>query len=146
VKGLFVSAAGGAAAYGLSLVPALVGWPFWVLSLAGLPVLFVVYLRHRTTRYRITRRRIEFERGILSKRVDSLELWRVLDVSYSQTLLDRILGNATLVLMGTDRSSPALSIHGLPEARKVFESLRDAVQDARQLNRPYEFQTNEAGH
>lgn len=127
------------AAWGLTLVPALAAWPVWLLGLIGLPPLLAVFLRHRTTRYKISTRRIEFERGILTRTVDSLELWRVLDISYSQTLLDRMLGNAKIVLVGTDRSDPALVLHGLPDHRRLFESLRDAVQTARLSHRPMEF-------
>lgn len=127
------------ATYALTFVPALAAWPVAWLMLAALPPFVAVFLRHRTTRYKITGRRIEYERGILTKRVDSLELWRVVDVSYSQTLLDRLLGHATIRLTGIDRSDPAFELHGLPRARKLFEDLREAVHHARQQGRPLEF-------
>ena len=95
-------------------------------------------MRHITTRYKITLRRVEFERGVISKEVDSLELWRVLDVRFSAGLLDRIVGNATVTLIGTDQTDPALELYGLPNARKLFEDLREAVQAARHTSRPME--------
>lgn len=135
----------GGVTFGLAFVPALAAWPVAWLMVAALPPFFVVYLRYRTTRYKITGRRIEYERGLLTKRVDSLELWRVIDVSYSQTLLDRVLGHATICLTGTDRSDPAFELHGLPRARKLFEDLREAVHVARQQGRPLEFAGDEVG-
>lgn len=145
LKWLLVSAIGGLAAWGLYQVEGLGAYPLWLLSLIGLPGLFAVFLEHATTRYKITRRRVEFEHGVLSKQVDSLELWRVLDVRYRQTFLDRILGNGRITLVGTDRTDPELELYGLPNHRKLFEDLREAVQMARHSNRPMEFVGHENG-
>ncbi len=129
---------GGLLGWLLMKIEALADLPLWLLSLGGLPMLLVTYLRHITTKYKITGRRIEVEKGILSKRVDSLELWRVLDVRYEQSLLDRIFGNGRITLYGTDQTDSMLTLHGLPKHRELFESLRDAVQTARMTSRPME--------
>ncbi|MCA9698301.1 MAG: PH domain-containing protein, partial [Myxococcales bacterium] len=47
---------------------------------------------------------VETEHGVLSKTVDSLELWRVLDVKYNQSLIDRIFDNGRITLVSTDQS------------------------------------------
>ena len=112
--------------------------PLWVLGVVGLPGLLIVWLRHVTTKYTISLRRVETEHGIVAKKVESLELWRVLDVRYDQSLFDRVTNNATITLVGTDQSDPELRLHGLPDHRALFEKLRDAVQAARQGNRPME--------
>ncbi len=135
---ILVCIAGGVLGWLLMKVEALAELPLWLLSLGGLPMLLVTYLRHITTKYKVTGRRIEVERGILSKRVDSLELWRVLDVRYEQSLADRIFSNGKITLFGTDQTDPMLSLHGLPAHRELFESLRDAVQTARMTSRPME--------
>ena len=67
---------------------------FAVLWFVGLPGLGWSYLVHVNRRYKIGERRVEIEHGVLTKRVDSLELWRVLDLRYEQSLIDRILGDA----------------------------------------------------
>lgn len=138
IKWVLVSVAGSTAAVFLAKIQFFGEWPLWVLGLLGLPGMLVVYLRHVTTRFKITLRRVETEEGIVSKQVNSLELWRVLDVKYSQSLFDRLTGNGRVVLESTDKSDPRLTLHGLPHHRKVFEQLRDAVQLARQTGRPME--------
>jgi len=135
---ILICIAGGVLGWLLMKIDALAQWPLWLLSLGGLPMLLVTYLRHITTKFKITGRRIEVEKGILSKRVDSLELWRVLDVRYEQSLLDRIFGNGKVTLYGTDQTDPMIALHGLPKHRELFESLRDAVQTARMTSRPME--------
>ena len=138
LKWSLVGILGGVGAWGLAHVEFFSTWPLWVLSFAGVPGIIWTYLRHTTTHFKITHRRVEYERGVLNKDVDSLELWRVLDVRFKQNLLDRVLGNARIVLIGTDQSDPELQLYGLPDARALFEQLRDAVQAARHTSRPME--------
>jgi len=138
IKWVLVSVAGGTAAFFLAKIQFFSTWPLWVLGLLGLPGMFVVFLQHMTTRYKITLRRVETERGIVSKKVESLELWRVLDLKYTQSIFDRLTGNGMVVLESTDKSDPKLELHGIPEHRKVFEQLREAVQAARHTSRPME--------
>ena len=137
-KWIFVLIVGTTAGIFLQRIDALSQFPLWLLGLIALPGLLVVFLRHITTRYKITLRRVEYEKGVISKHVDSLELWRVLDVRYSQTLMDRLTGNGRIVLVSTDQTDPELLLFGLPNHRQLFEQLRDAVQAARQSNRPME--------
>lgn len=129
---------GGAIAYGLLQLDALRDKPMWLLALVGTPMLLWAYLQHISTRYKISRRRVEFQKGVVTRRLDSLELWRVLDVRYEQSILDRIFDNARITLIGTDQTHPSLTLYGLPGHRALFEKLREAVQFARASNRPME--------
>ena len=138
LKWFLASVAGGVGAYFLGKIDFFSTWPLWVLGFVGFPGLLWTFLRHITTRYKIDYRRVEFERGVIAKDVDSLELWRVLDVRFSAGLIDRIFGNATITLIGTDQTDPEMELYGLPNARKLFERLRDAVQAARHTSRPME--------
>lgn len=135
---IFICVVGGLAGWALLQIEALAGLPLYLLSLVGLPFLFWTYLRHITTRFKITGRRVETEVGVLGKKVESLELWRVLDVRYERSLGDRLLGNAKITLLGTDQTTPVLVLYGLPRHRELFERLRDAVQTARMTSRPME--------
>jgi len=137
-KWFFVCILGIALGLGMQQIEFFAPFPMWLLGLAGLPGILGVYLRHVTTKYKVSLRRVEYEKGIISKHVDSLELWRVLDVRYSQTLFDRITGNGRITLVSTDKSDPELLLFGLPKHRELFEQLRDAVQSARQTSRPME--------
>ena len=116
-----------------------------LLWFVGAPGLLWNYMVHASRKYKVSRRRVETEHGVLSKTVDSLELWRVLDVRYEQSLFDRLLGNARITLIGTDQTDAALVLHGLPDHRRLFEALRDAVQLARHGNRPMELVPGQEG-
>jgi uncharacterized membrane protein YdbT with pleckstrin-like domain len=97
---------------------------------------FFIYWGLRATTYKITTLRVEVTRGILSKDVDSVLLWRVRDVRYHQSLWGRILGieDVTLSFLD-DAEGGVLTIRGLPDARGVYQRLVTAVDEAARSRR-----------
>ncbi|MGH7213600.1 MAG: PH domain-containing protein [Tepidisphaeraceae bacterium] len=98
-----------------------------VLIVIGLLVLFLPFILVKTTRYRISNYRIDYEHGILSKRIETLELWHVDDIQFYQSPFDRMLGVGTLTVMSNDNTTPKLPLHGLPNPRPLFDSLKQRV-------------------
>jgi len=80
---------------------------------------------------------IETERGLLSKRIDVLQLWRCKDIRYRQNFVDRILGIAHIEVFAQDTTNPHIEIVGMPASRQLFESLRDAIEIQRQAKNVY---------
>jgi membrane protein YdbS with pleckstrin-like domain len=116
--------------YGVAMLQPSQAW-VWVPSLAlalasGIMAAYMVALI-RSLRYKITRRLIECEHGLLVKRVDSVDLGRVKDIELRQTLLDRMLNIGTIEVFSSDKTEPILFIEALPNPRPVYEKLRDAV-------------------
>jgi uncharacterized membrane protein YdbT with pleckstrin-like domain len=110
----------------------------WILGWMLLPILLgafllvSVWMKTKGVRWKVTSRRIEREAGLLSKRVDTIELWRIRDVEYRQSLLDRMFGVSSLVVTAHDGVSPVLVIRGMPASRASYDSLMSAVMEARQ--------------
>lgn len=98
---------------------------------------FGLYLYRKSIKFRVTSSNIETERGVLSKKIDVLELWRCRDVRYKQDLLDRILGIAHIEIFTADVSTPHLEIIGLPASRQLFEQIRDGIELQRQARNVY---------
>jgi membrane protein YdbS with pleckstrin-like domain len=98
---------------------------------------FGLHFYRRSIRFRVTNTVIEYERGMLSKRIDVLQLWRVKDVAYKQNLVDRILGIAHVEVIASDATNPDLEIVGMPASRQLFEQLRDSIEIQRQAKNVY---------
>jgi membrane protein YdbS with pleckstrin-like domain len=98
---------------------------------------FSVTFYRRSIRFRVTNTVIEYERGMLSKRIDVVQLWRVRDVVYKQNLVDRILGIAHIEVVAQDATNPDLEIVGLPASRQLFEQIRDSIEIQRQAKNVY---------
>ena len=107
------------------------GWPsvsiILLLALVGLILLFVPALRARTVRYRITNYRIDFERGLLARNIDTMELWHVEDIHFHQSIMNRIMNVGTIVVIGKDETIPRLEMDGLPNPRRLYETLKQRV-------------------
>jgi len=112
----------------------------WDSALIGAGVLFVlgagwaVYLwaARATLRFHVTTRAIDIESGLLSKSIETLQLWKVRDIEFRQTLTDRLLGVSRVRVITHDVTTPETSLWGLPGSREVFERLKDALEIARQ--------------
>jgi uncharacterized membrane protein YdbT with pleckstrin-like domain len=106
-------------------------WPIWWITLAcvaaGLIMWFIPVLIVKSVRYRITNYRIDFERGIFGKKIDTLELWHVEDIRFDQSFLDRLLGVGNLLVVSSDETTPQLRMHGLPNPRPLFDTLKQRV-------------------
>ena len=98
---------------------------------------FGLYLYRRSSRIRVTTSNIEVERGIMSKKIDVLELWRCRDVRYRQNFMDRLLGIAHIDVFTADVTTPHLEILGLPASRQLFEQIRDNIELQRQTRNVY---------
>lgn len=97
------------------------------LLVASCLMLTWVVLRVRTHRYKITRKLIEREQGLLTKRIDALDLARVKDVELKQSLMERMLNIGTIEVFSSDKTDPVMFIEAIPNPRPVYEKLRDAV-------------------
>ncbi len=96
---------------GLLVFAGFIGWYF--------------YLRAKSTHIRILPLRIDVETGILSKNVESLELFRVNDTEFKQSFFERILGIGTINLMTNDTvAEPELTLFQIPKAREVYKYLQ----------------------
>jgi len=91
-----------------------------------------LHFYRRSRIFRVTTTNIESEYGLLSKRIDVLELWRCRDVRYAQSLTDRILRIAHIEIHTADVTTPLLRIVGVPASRQLFERIRDSIEIQRQ--------------
>ena len=92
----------------------------------------VIHFYRRSKVFRVTTSNIESEYGLLSKKIDVLQLWRCRDVRYQQSLIDRVLGIAHIEIHTADVTTPMLEIVGVPASRQLFERIRDAIEIQRQ--------------
>jgi membrane protein YdbS with pleckstrin-like domain len=105
-------------------------WPWWVSAalVAAAVVLVFVPVRLRTAiRYRITNYRIDVSYGVLSRNVDTVELWHVEDLRLHQSLLNRMADVGTISITSHDQSLPKLALRGLPKPQELFRMLEQRV-------------------
>jgi membrane protein YdbS with pleckstrin-like domain len=102
-------------------------WVAIIAAIVGLILIAIPILKIRTTRYRVSNYRIDFERGLLTKSIDTLELWHVEDIHFRQSLLDRVLNVGDITIISHDDTTPKLKLQGVPSPRRLFETLKQRV-------------------
>lgn len=102
-----------------------------VLLLLAALWLFASALGARSARYTLTATRIEIERGFISRRFESVDLWRVRDLVLDQWLLERLRGVGRITVYSSDQVEPTLTLGPAANAKALYDDLRDAVSAAR---------------
>jgi membrane protein YdbS with pleckstrin-like domain len=105
-------------------------WPWYfvaALVVIGLLLMIIPVLIVKQFRYRISNYRIDYERGLLGKRIETMELWHVDDIEFQQSFFDRLMGVGNITVFSNDKTTPKLELRGLPNPRPLFESLKQRV-------------------
>lgn len=89
----------------------------------------------RAEKVTLGRQRLELERGLVSRRYEAVELWRVRDVVLEQGVLDRMLSVGHLSIYSSDQTAPVLRLGPIRDAKPIYDQLRDAVAQARRDGR-----------
>lgn len=89
----------------------------------------VGWIRARGTHYRITSQRIVIERGVFSKRMEQVDLYRVVDYVVDRPFGQRMMGTGNLVLEAMDKTTPELRIDSVKtDVVALYEKLRYATE------------------
>lgn len=104
----------------------------WLLTLVTFGLYWlVVFITRYYTRYRLTNQRVILESGLLGKRIDEIELFRVKDTRLHQSFLQRLVGLGDIEIISTDVSG-SYRISMLPGARDKREQIRTLAMRARE--------------
>lgn len=79
------------------------------------------------TAYSLYQDSLEVQTGLLARRVDNLQLFRVRDLGLRQSVLQRIFGVGDVMVTSTDQSTPHLAIRGVQAPRALYDTLRELV-------------------
>jgi uncharacterized membrane protein YdbT with pleckstrin-like domain len=102
-----------------------------VLALAVVLILFLVLgpvLRWRATHYVITTHRLLFREGILARRGRDIGLSRITDVSYRQTLWERMINSGTLTIESAGEGG-STSLQRIPDSDGVQQLLNHMIEE-----------------
>lgn len=101
-----------------------------VLVLVTLGLWLIPRWWHRGSKlYRITTRRIVVETGVLSKRLEQIDLYRIADYTVDRPFLQRVMGTGNLLLKTFDKSTPELHVREIKtDVVALYEQLRAATE------------------
>jgi uncharacterized membrane protein YdbT with pleckstrin-like domain len=105
----------------------------WIWIFAGLALIYGlgVIATVKAIHYEVTTQRVRFRRGILSKRTDELECYRVKDTTLIEQFPSRIFGLGTIEILTFDATTPVQRIEAIHGASALREKLRAHVEECR---------------
>jgi len=124
----------GATSFGAAMIPDGRQQGVYRLLLLGVALVLLLVTvavplaRWRATHYVVTTHRLLFREGILVRRGRDLGLARITDVSYTQTLWERLIGSGT-VTIETAGDGGATVLHRIPDSDGVQQLLNHMVEE-----------------
>jgi len=84
----------------------------------------------KSTAYEVTADRIEWERGLLNRKIDNVDMFRVVDLKLHRSILDCMIGIGTVTLFTKDETDPEFELYKVRNPRKIFDILKKASLEA----------------
>lgn len=81
--------------------------------------------------YELTTQRFVHQVGILLRQTDRIEVIDIDDVSFTQGIIQRVLGVGTIKITGSDRTHPELTLHGIDKVQEIASLLDDVRREER---------------
>ena len=89
----------------------------------------------RFTNYQLTTERLTIATGVLSRRTEELELYRVKDTAFAQPFFLRIFGLGNVILRTSDRSHPVVVLKAIHDGKMLRENIRGYVEKMRDVKK-----------
>jgi membrane protein YdbS with pleckstrin-like domain len=98
---------------------------------AILGVATLTWLKTASASYHFAKGRLTWRTGILSRSAESLELYRIADVTMNQPLFQRLFGVGRIIIRSSDANHREVVIEGAPRPDRFRDWLTDQVQQVR---------------
>jgi membrane protein YdbS with pleckstrin-like domain len=102
------------------------------LGLIGAAVLALIWkmIALKSIYYEVTPDRIEWSRGIFDRKMDNLDMFRVIDLKLRRSLLECLLGIGTVQLTTKDDSDPHFDFVKVHDCRYLYDVIKQAGLEA----------------
>lgn len=101
------------------------------LMLIWIAVIAMYLYRRLGVHYELTTQRFIHQSGVFVRRTDRIEVIDIEDVSYTQGVVQRMLGVGTVRISGRDQSHPELELNGIDKVPEVASLIDDVRRDER---------------
>ncbi|OQY07691.1 MAG: hypothetical protein B6I25_01115 [Planctomycetales bacterium 4572_13] len=99
----------------------------------GILTLLMVILRAaqlKSIYYEVSPDRIEYGRGIFSRKIDNLDMFRVVDLKLHRSLLDCLTGIGSVTLVTKDDTDPLFELEKVANPKQLYDILKKASLEA----------------
>ncbi len=115
------------------MIPAVDKYRFIVgISIAVAAVIIFLYkiIKLKSVRYKITKDRIEWSRGIMQRRVDNIDMFRIVDMKMERSLPDILVGIGSITLITSDKTDPNFKFEKLRGSKYLYDVIKKSSLDS----------------
>lgn len=94
----------------------------------GVAILRIAQLK--SIHYEVSPDRIEYARGIFSRKIDNMDMFRVTDIRLHRSLLDCITGVGAVMLVTKDETDPFFDFEKVKDPKKLYDFIKKASLEA----------------
>ncbi|MFR1137367.1 MAG: PH domain-containing protein [Anaerococcus vaginalis] len=109
-------------------------------------LIFIIFYRYISmllcTKWIITREQIKIYQGVLSKRINYIELYRVYDYEEKQSFIQSLINNTNIYIYSGDKSTPELLMNGLKANSDIIQTIRNRVEEQKKKKEYMNLQTD----
>lgn len=92
--------------------------------------LVIKAIRLKLMYYEVSDDRIEWSRGIIDRKVDNIDMFRVMDLKLRRNIFDCIFGVGTVALITSDKSDPNFIFEKVRDSRELYDAIKKASLEA----------------
>jgi membrane protein YdbS with pleckstrin-like domain len=93
-------------------------------------MLFYKAWKVRMTHYEVSPDRIEYGEGVFDRKVDNIDMFRVVDIKLRRNILDCLVGVGTVTLTTSDKSHPEFEFKKVKNSRELYDTIKKASLSA----------------
>jgi len=75
-------------------------------------------------RYEVTPERIEFSRGIFNRKIDNIDMFRIVDIKLHRSLADVLTGVGAVTLITKDETDPVFEFEKIADPKELYDILK----------------------
>lgn len=114
-----------------AVIVVFVPWPYTPVAAAPLAAIVWFYVSVRVTVYQLSNQRLRVAWGVLTRRVEEIELYRIEDTGTVAPLIYRMAGRGNAFVVTSDRTAPVVVLEAIKNHEGVRRQIRELVEAAR---------------
>lgn len=84
----------------------------------------------KSIRYKVSIDHIEYSRGIFSRKIDNIDMFRVIDLKLNRSMLDCLVGIGTVTIFTKDETDPVFTFKKIRYPKVLYDILKKASLNA----------------
>lgn len=99
---------------GIGIIVLVIGWLIYQIAVL------------KSIHYEISIDRIEFSRGIFDRKIDNLDMFRIVDIKLHRSLVDCMIGIGAVTLVTKDKTDPLFDFEKVANPKELYDVIKVA--------------------